>query len=68
MAGVDLVFVLSAGLGGLEFVLSGFRDDNSSYQMSKGFIIAIVFAFLTFYFLRAPIEPTAEIPAEASKS
>lgn len=57
MAGVDLVFVLS-----------GFRDDNSSYQMSKGFIIAIVFAFLTFYFLRAPIEPTAEIPAEASKS
>jgi hypothetical protein len=65
LVAVNLIFVVSAGFGGLQFMLSGFADNNASYQMSTGFIVSFVFAFLALYFLRTPIEPSiAAVPAE----
>ena len=61
---VALVFVLSSALGGLLFVLSGFRDDSFSYEMSTGFIVALVFTFLSLYLMKGPSPPSpASTPA-----
>lgn len=62
-AAVEFVFVLSAGLGGFFFVLSGFADDSSSYQMSTGFLLAFVFTFLFLYVLR---NPDARVPSASA--
>ncbi|HKW43039.1 MAG TPA: hypothetical protein VJP06_02520 [Thermoplasmata archaeon] len=62
LAVAAFAFVLSAGLGGLQFLLSGFHDDNSSYQMSTGFLLAFVFTFLAFYFLGRPASPAHSGP------
>ena len=61
------VFTLSAGLGGMLLVPSGFRDDSSSYQMSTGFIIALVFTFLSRHVVEGQ-EVSAPVVARTSKS
>ena len=45
--------VISAGYGGISFVLSGFQNDGSSAQMGGSFIGAYASYFLVLYFNRA---------------
>jgi hypothetical protein len=61
--GVELALVISAGFGGFFFVLSGFNDNNSSYQMSTGFLVVFVFAFLSLYLMKGPFQRPSGDPA-----
>jgi|SRR5579875_58791 hypothetical protein len=47
---LGLFFVLSAGIGGYLFVLSGFSSGGSSMQMGGSFIAAYAFYFIGLYF------------------
>ncbi len=44
--------ILSAGVGGLLFVLSGFQDNGASAQMGGSFIGAYAFYFIELYYTR----------------
>jgi hypothetical protein len=49
---VGLLCMLSAALGGYEFVRSGFADGGSSAQMGATFIGALASYFLVLYYTR----------------
>jgi hypothetical protein len=46
--------VISAAIGGILFVLSGFKNDPNSAQMGGSFISAYASNFLLLYFLKEP--------------
>ena len=43
---------VTAGDGGLLFVLSGFHSDNSSHQMATMFLLTFAFYFIELYVLK----------------
>lgn len=49
---VGLFSVVSAGLGGYAFVMSGFSSGPSSAQMGGSFITAYASFFMTFYYTK----------------
>jgi heme A synthase len=49
-ASLALLAVVSAGVGGILFVLSGFSDGGSSMQMGGSFIAAYALYFITLYY------------------
>ncbi|MEM3676376.1 MAG: hypothetical protein QXV22_04905, partial [Thermoplasmataceae archaeon] len=57
-AALGLFFVLSAIVGGLLFVLSGFTANGSSAQMGGSFIGAYAMYFLLLYFSRNENSPS----------
>jgi hypothetical protein len=48
--------VISAAIGGILFVLSGFKNDPNSAQMGGSYISAYASYFLLLYFLKQPTE------------
>ncbi|MDA4118048.1 MAG: hypothetical protein OK455_06865 [Thaumarchaeota archaeon] len=51
-AGLGLLFILIAGLGGYFFVLSGFSAGGSSMQMGGSFIGSYAMYFITLYYTK----------------
>lgn len=49
---VGLLAVLSAALGGYQFVISGFEEGGSSAQMGGSFIAAFASYFLVLYYTK----------------
>jgi hypothetical protein len=51
LSAIASVSILAAGIGGLEFVFSGFGNDVFSFIMSLGFIFTVVAYSLILYLL-----------------
>jgi len=51
-AALALLAVVSAGVGGILFVMSGFSDGGSSMQMGGSFIAAYGLYFITLYYTK----------------
>ena len=51
LSAIGSVSILAAGIGGLEFVFSGFGNDVFSFIMSLGFIFTVVAYSLILYLL-----------------
>ncbi|MEM0157979.1 MAG: hypothetical protein QW812_00510 [Thermoplasmataceae archaeon] len=51
LSGFAFASILAAGIGGLEFLFSGFVDNVFSFVMSIGFILAMIFYSLILYFV-----------------
>ncbi len=59
-AGVGVIAVLGAGIGGATFVSSGYSDNAASLGMALAFLVVLVTYALGLVFLRRnPLPPTA---------
>jgi heme A synthase len=52
-AGLGLLMVVSAAIGGFLFVMSGFSNGGNSAQMGGSFIGAYAFYFMSLYYARS---------------
>jgi succinate dehydrogenase/fumarate reductase cytochrome b subunit len=51
---IGMTAVISAAVGGILFVLSGFKNEGNSAQMAGSYIGAYASNFLVLYFLKEP--------------